>query len=672
MASLTAISKALVSQGRPDGLWLRYAATLLLVLLTLGTAQLTGHLALQKSLSDSHLLRAAHRVERLLDDTLHDASATARGQSASVALEASLAVFATEMRALREALASERTTFFGLDDPFQPLASDLSIFTSVGRALAADGSDDGLRRELERLGRGPVSTKIQAGLASLDDQIAERHAFLARFQIACWLIAALLLVVEVALVVLPTQLAASRALRGREDTETALRFRTRELAEAKEALERAASHDALTKLPNRAYLIDRLAETLQQGATGHNLLMIDIDKFRAINDSAGQTVGDALIVMVARLLRDFAGPGDVVARIGGDEFALLTRSEPEAIARQLRRRFEKPVTVAGRPCHAGLSIGYVVLRRWDRDALTVLSNGEMAVYHAKREESGRGIAAYSRRLREEVMLQDRLAAAIPEAMATEQIVPYYQPQVNLVDGTISGCEVLVRWKHPERGLIAPNRFLDLAAGAGLARDLDHHVWTLALRDLSEWRKTGLRLPRLSLNAAPETMTDPGLLDSLGRMLLDSETSTANVAIEVLETTFIGDGSDAASLNIDRLTAAGLTVELDDFGTGYTSLSTLIQTSLGGIKLDRSLVAPLPARSAQSVLRAVIALSGEMNLHVLAEGIETAEQADYLADIGCTYGQGFAFGKPMPAAEFRDWARLWTQGDTESGVTRRRA
>lgn len=467
-------------------------------------------------------------------------------------------------------------------------------------------------------------------------------------------VAIFVLILEALFVYLPAHLIVKNALSDLRRRATDLTSKKRELSHANRALNKAAKLDALTELPNRTYLIEILAKALKRKTDIFHVLYIDLDRFRAINDASGEATGDLLLKHTAQVLRTKSGESDLVARTGGDEFVIVTRGDPAVLAASLCANFQQPIQLAGRICQTGLCIGYSTRRPDQQDALSLLSNAELALKDAK--SNGRNnMVEFSPALRAQIADRDLLVSEISSALEEQHIMPFYQPQVDLASGRLSGVEVLARWIHPMRGMIAPDDFLPLAAGEGLARALDYAVWDKAMGQLVRWRNAGLIVPHVSLNASPDTIADPQVVSHLLDRLRHHRLAPTDLAIEVLETTFIGSIFDMAAINIDRMIAAGITVELDDFGTGYTSLSTLIRLKLSAIKLDRSLIQPLPSPRAQSILRAVMALATEMKLHVVAEGIETPQQAEYLRDIGCQIGQGYGFGKPMTARDFREWA-----------------
>ena len=612
---------------------------------------------------------------RQIDDAV--AALAAQQDTTRTALEAADAYLAapdTNPAALKAALigmetATRRTLDLTEGPSRDRIAGVLQRIELLTRALLSGSLNDpvAVRASLGAAVSEGLQPALDALRVELDAAQAESKA---RIQVAIWIglgVFLLALALTTFLVLVPSQMTLVRLARNLQDSAAVQRLKQSQLDEADAARLHAASHDPLTDLPNRLALIGRLEDAIEERPDRFCLLSIDVARFRAINDSLGQAVGDELLKHVARLLKRSTGREDCVARTGSDEFAILTIQDPERLCETLLRHFDEPVTVAGRICQTGLSIGILRLRRGDRDPRLLLANADLAQHHARR--MGRNTySTYSRNLRQTIADRDALAVQLPGAIADGQIVPFYQPQISLQDGRLAGVEILARWRHPDRGLIPPDVFLSIAETAGIARELDHRIWNQAMRQLRRWNAEGVALPQISLNAAPDTIADPQMVPTLLEFLRDSGVLPSQIMIEVLETTFIGEIYDAAAMNIERLIGAGILVELDDFGTGYTSLSTLIQLNLSGIKLDRSLVSPLPARSAQSVIRAVMALAKELGLHVVAEGIETAEQAEFLAELDCDIGQGYIIGKPMNARDFAEWVKLWQAAEDAAGGT----
>lgn len=429
-----------------------------------------------------------------------------------------------------------------------------------------------------------------------------------------------------------------------------------ELQHANLRLLHMSNHDQLTGLPNRGKMIAAMEEKMTRGqALDHCFLLIGLDGFKSINDSAGHAAGDQVLCAVGRALQFCVDDDHLVARIGGDEFAMLTDEPAAFMLPRIKAALGDGFDVSGRNLKITASIGYLVLDASRTDPMSVLSDATMALQAAKMDGGHRGFP-FTPELRENAGQMQRLQLDLPGAIRNGELVPWFQPQVRLTDGGLHGVEVLARWQHPTRGLLTPDRFLPVAERAGMMIEMDHAIWQSAMAHAMGWQQAQIWHPLISLNAAPDTISDPYLIERLLLGMRNSGLAADQVIVEVLETTLINGADDMAAINIDTLAECGIALELDDFGTGYASLSRLTQLPLSGIKLDKSLVAPLPDQGADSVVRAILALAAELGLHVVAEGVEEHGQAQHLIDRGCDVGQGYGFARPMPPREFETWLR----------------
>lgn len=469
--------------------------------------------------------------------------------------------------------------------------------------------------------------------------------------------AVLVLLAEAMIIFYPAYLAVQNQIR-------ALRDQSMRLLSSKVALQQTnvrllylANHDTLTGLPNRTNLIAILTERMIRGtAAEQTFLFIGLDGFKSINDSAGHESGDDLLMAVGQALRVCVDDDQIVARIGGDEFALMTDEPPAPMLRRVMAALSDPFDVRGRRLKVKASIGFLVLDHHRTDPMAVIADATMALQVAK-NKGGNRAQEFTPALREAARHAQQLQMEVPDALRNGELEPWFQPQIRLTDGALHGVEVLARWRHPTRGLMTPDRFLPAVERAGMTVEMDLAIWQAAMVQAMKWQSMDVWDPVLSLNAAPTTIADPYLVERFLLVLRNSGLRPEQVIVEVLETTLIDGTGDIAAMNIDSLSECGVALELDDFGTGYASLCRLTQLPLSGIKLDKSLVAPLPDHAADSVVRAILALSAELGLHVVAEGIEEIHQAQHLQDRGCTIGQGFGFARPMPALEFEMWLSL---------------
>jgi diguanylate cyclase (GGDEF)-like protein len=419
-------------------------------------------------------------------------------------------------------------------------------------------------------------------------------------------------------------------------------------------LEHIAHQDPLTGLPNRAHLSAYLGHMNKlEKSIGLAVLFVGLDNFKAINNSAGHDFGDGLLIAVGQALQSCVDDDNIVARVGGDEFVLVTDEPAQVMIDRVHASLAEPFEVKGRriPIHA--SIGYLKLSTNSSDPISTVADASIAVQTAKNSGKNKALR-FEKSLRDDVENMRALQSELANAISKGEIEPWFQPQIRLSDGHLHGAEVLARWRHPTRGLLSPDRFIPAAEHAGLVIDMDHCIWRTAMAHAVLWQKEGLWRPCISLNAAPDTISDPYLIERLLFELQRSGLEANQIIVEVLETTLINGADDMAAINIDSLSECGIRLELDDFGTGYASLAKLTQLPLDGIKLDRSLVAPLPDAKADSIVRAIIALASELGLQVIAEGVEEDIQAKHLNERGCAIAQGYGYAKPMPAEEFRVW------------------
>jgi diguanylate cyclase (GGDEF)-like protein/PAS domain S-box-containing protein len=419
-------------------------------------------------------------------------------------------------------------------------------------------------------------------------------------------------------------------------------------------LRELALHDSLTQLPNRSLLLDRLERGLAVDASGTAILYLDLDHFKVINDSLGHSVGDDLLKIIGARVVEATRPNDTVARLGGDEFAVLCMDlddaeEASAIARRLVSEISKPLFVAERDLVITASVGIALARPSDT-AETVLRNADISMYQAKRAGRNRyemfydtlGALAYSR---------FELEAAVRAALSDEQFVVHYQSQHELTTGTVVGTEALVRWQHPDQGLLLPGTFLPIAEEAGLMADIGERVLEHALRECGTWLATARPALGLSVNLAPAQLARPDFVPTLLATLERNEVEPSQLCLEMTESSlFITTGGAADVLR--ELADHGVRFAADDFGTGYASLSMLTDLPVTMLKIDQSFTAGLSDRRSrnEAVVRAIIGLGERLDVDVIAEGVETEQQAARLVELGCRYAQGFLYAHPRPADE----------------------
>jgi diguanylate cyclase (GGDEF)-like protein len=418
-----------------------------------------------------------------------------------------------------------------------------------------------------------------------------------------------------------------------------------------------ALHDPLTALPNRALFLDRLAVALDRSQrTGSCLAVffLDIDNFKTVNDSLGHAAGDRVLEGMADRLRTMLRPMDTVARFGGDEFTFLFEelaSEREAllIAERVSHTVGFPIRLEDGEAAITVSIGIAMAGGPGVAAETVIREADAAMYRAKANGRSR-YELFDDTLRQRGMERIEMESALRRALERSELRVHYQPKVSL-NGTsrLEGFEALVRWEHPERGLIAPGEFMPLAETTGLVMPIGEYVLEQALGELARWRETKPDVT-LSVNLSARQLGDTGLAPGLARALDASGNDPGAVCLEISEGSLIGD-LELSRQVLHRLKATGITLAIDDYGTGHTSLSSLKRLPVDAIKIHESFVDELGSDPDQApIVNAIVELAHALGFGTVAEGVETAVQLEQLRRLGCDGAQGFLFGRPAPAAE----------------------
>jgi len=420
---------------------------------------------------------------------------------------------------------------------------------------------------------------------------------------------------------------------------------------------RLAQTDSLTGLVNRGAFASELCERLARarGDGGRVVLfVVDLDRFKHLNDTLGHHAGDLYLAEVGQRLRDDAGPGELVARLGGDEFALLCEAADLAQrAERLVRVLAAPHAIYGRHVSPGASVGAAVFPDDAADAGDLQRFADMALYRAKLQ-GGRRWSAFDAQLRAEGERRLNLEAELRRAIPAGEIEPWFQPVVDARDGRITGVEVLARWRHPTQGLLAPAAFVPMAEELGLIGRIDEAVFAAACDRAAAWVNEGL-IEAISFNVSPRDLLDPAFSRKLiGRLSRTPLPATA-LTVEITETFLVQDLA-LSRRHIARLNAKGVRIALDDFGTGYSNLRALMRLPIQTVKLDRSLISDVAidgkvAKLVTSMLHAARALG----IRIVAEGVETETQAIFLRAAGCDRMQGYWFARPMPADQME--ARL---------------
>ena len=427
------------------------------------------------------------------------------------------------------------------------------------------------------------------------------------------------------------------------------------LLEQKNALHHQAHHDALTNLPNRSLLLDRLSQGVKRAERNGTILavfFIDVDNFKKINDSLGHHIGDKVLIRISERLLSMTRGEDTLARLGGDEFTIIAECSSSAqfasrLARDILDLFQEPITIEGHTLHLSASIG---ISFYPQDATSVqdlLKYADAAMYKAKND--GKNTYRFyspemTRLLIERVTMEQELR----QAMASDQFRVYYQPQMDATSGRVTGLEALIRWEHPDKGMIMPDTFIPLAEETGLIIEIDRWVMRTAMRQVRAWRDEGIDPGVLSLNLAVQQLMSNEFIPLLKAEMEATGFLPEWLELEVIEREMMTNPEKSIE-RLQQLSAMGIGIAIDDFGTGYSSLSYLKQLPLDKLKIDRSFVqGVMTNQDDASITKAVIALAKSLNLNVIAEGAETSEQADFLVANGCPNIQGYFFGRPMSA------------------------
>ncbi|MDQ2957120.1 MAG: EAL domain-containing protein [Actinomycetota bacterium] len=418
--------------------------------------------------------------------------------------------------------------------------------------------------------------------------------------------------------------------------------------------------DPLTRLANRAAFVAAVDRRLRDPGRTVSVLFVDLDNFKAINDSGGHQVGDLALRQAAQRMLSMVRAGDLVARLGGDEFAVLVdgdAGQATVIAQRISAHLQAPVPAAGREVFVRASIGVAdsELAR-SRDYADLLRDAGLAMYLAK--ASGKNqVVIYTAGVDKAVRERAALAADIRHALAGKQLEVHYQPLVNGVDGKFYGVEALLRWHHPVRGLIPPNDFIPLAEDSGDIKAIGAWVLHTAAAQVVHWQRTVADCAdlRLSVNLSPVQLADPDLIVMINHALSTTGLAPAQLTLEVTESMLLQD-LDQARRQLEAARTLGAKVAIDDFGTGYSSLSYLAQLPADQVKIDRSFIRDLQSETGGiALVKGIIDMARALNLDILAEGVEIRQQQDILNDLGCPGAQGYLYSRPLPAVDFPAFA-----------------
>lgn len=424
-----------------------------------------------------------------------------------------------------------------------------------------------------------------------------------------------------------------------------------------------ALHDPLTGLPNRTLLLDRLHQALARSSrTGWSvdMLFVDIDDFKVINDSLGHSAGDAVLLAVAQLLQASVRAMDTIARIGGDEFAVLLENCDDAVmvAQRIAKALGIPIIVESRETFITVSTGIALgsAGQWRADEL--LRAADVAMHEAKIRGKDR-YQVFEPIMQAAVLKRHELTESLRRSLEAGELLLHYQPEIDLADGRIVGAEALLRWQHPVRGLVAPSEFIPLAEQTGLIVPIGTWVLSEACRQAASWRVDGLAdWPSfVSVNLSGRQLKEPGLPSLLASILSETGIDPARLRLEVTESVLM-DNADSAVAVLEALKELGIVLAIDDFGTGYSSLAYLKRFPIDVLKIDRSFVAGLPQDAdAKQIVSTVIGLGHGLRMSVVGEGVETDDQGATLRHLGCDAAQGYYFSRPLPVQDFLEFVSI---------------
>ena len=429
---------------------------------------------------------------------------------------------------------------------------------------------------------------------------------------------------------------------------------------AEDTINFQAYHDLLTNLPNRALLRDRLGLAISQAKREDEMLAVmflDLDRFKNINDSLGHVVGDELLQQVSTRLKSCIREGDTLARFGGDEFTLLLpkiakgKEDVSKIAEKINEVLKDPFIIENNELYVSASIGISIYPRDGSNMDSLIKHADIAMYHVK-DTGKNNYRFYSNDMTTPYFQNLSLETGIRRALDNDEFHLMYQPQINIKSGEIVGVEALLRWNHPEHGPITPAEFIPYAEETGMIVEIGHWVLRSACAELKHWRDAGLPEIRMSINMSARQLTEKSIVKHVSNTLRDYGIPGHCLEIEITENTIMND-MDSVVHKLKELSKKGVYIAIDDFGTGYSSLSYLHKLPIQTLKIDRAFIKEVNMKhSGNSIINTIVAMAKGLNLNVIAEGVETQQQLEYLQEIDCSEAQGFLFGKPLTADVIR--------------------
>lgn len=448
------------------------------------------------------------------------------------------------------------------------------------------------------------------------------------------------------------------------DLEKKVAQRTAKLEEQTKIIQFNALHDPLTNLPNRNFLNQRLQQAIaniQKSVGSYAVLFLDLDRFKIINDSLGHLVGDQLLIIIAQQLQTYLGESDLVARFGGEEFVFLldninNKEDVIKLTEQIIRDFQKPFLFNGYKFFISTSIGIVFPNKNYWDSFALIRDADIAMYRAKAKGKN-SYEVFDENMHSQALKRLSLENELHQALDRQEFCLYYQPIVDILSDPprLVGFEALVRWQHQKGALIAPGEFISVAEEIGLITGIDSWVRRAACQQLAEWKTYlphGFPL-KISINLTAQSLSQSNLIEDIDRLLFDTGLEGDSITLEITESMLIENINDTIDL-LTQLKARKIQISIDDFGTGYSSLNYLNRLPIDYLKIDRSFVINLEKNQRNyKIISSIIALSNQLGLTVIAEGIETPQQLKLLQNLGSRFGQGYLFSKPLAVNDIVD-------------------
>ena len=441
----------------------------------------------------------------------------------------------------------------------------------------------------------------------------------------------------------------------------------KELDKQKKELEHQANHDALTNLPNRVLFLDRLEQAISLSQR-HNkkvaVLFIDLDNFKEINDSLGHDIGDKILVEFTSRMEKKIRRSDTLSRLGGDEFCIILNDinsvdNVSNFITDSMKTSKDPFIIGNNTLYIGMSIGVSIYPNDGHSANTLLKNSDAAMYEAK--GNGRNTYCfYDKKMTERAFERVFLETALREALEKDELIVYFQPQINAQENKLVGMEALVRWQHPTMGLITPDKFIPLAEITGMIVELDRIVIKKALTQFVKWYKDGLNPGKLAINLAIKQIEEDDFIEYIKELLDSQECAYENIEFEVTESQIMNNPDKSIEV-LNQISDFGISIAIDDFGTGYSSLAYLKRLPINKLKIDRSFIKNLPEDAEDiAISKTIISLCSSLNLKVIAEGVETEEQKELLLENGCKFIQGYLYSRPLPVSKMTQFLIKYIQ------------